>query len=110
MLGVGIGRFRRLVPALLEEQAPPTLSAGAVVLEFSEEVFNQMARLIEVFVIRARLAPIRFRGNDHRHRRLLQAVNDPRLGVRALSASNACMCCSSGGKRTCQRGRKRGQA
>ena len=27
MLGVGIGRFRRLVPALLEEQAPPTLSA-----------------------------------------------------------------------------------
>ena len=35
---------------------------SAVLLEFGEEVFNQMARFIEVFVIRARLEPIGFWG------------------------------------------------
>ena len=49
-------------------------SERAVLLEFGEEVFNQMARFIEVRIIRARLEPIGFRGNDHRHSRLLQGV------------------------------------
>ena len=53
----------------------------AVLLEFGEEVFNQMARFIEGLIIGARLEPIGFRGNDDRHPRLLQAGNDALLGV-----------------------------
>ena len=57
---------------------------GAVLLEFGEEVLNQMAGLIGVRIIRARLEPIGFRGNDRRHLRLLQEVKDPFLGIRGF--------------------------
>ena len=40
-----------------------------------------MARLIEVRIIGARLAPIRFGGNNNRHLRLLQHVKDALLGI-----------------------------
>ena len=54
---------------------------STILLEFGAEVFNQMARLIEVLIIGAWLQPIGFRGNDHCHRRLLQGVKDALLGV-----------------------------
>ena len=54
---------------------------GAVLLEFGEEVFNQMAGLIEVRIIRTRLEPIGLGGNDRRHLRLRQEGQDALLGV-----------------------------
>ena len=50
-------------------------------LEFGEEVLNQMAGLIEIRIIRARLEPIGFGGNDRRHLRLLQEGQDALVGV-----------------------------
>ena len=54
---------------------------GAVLLEFGEEVFNQVAGLIEVRIIRARLEPVGFGGNDRPHLRLLQEGQDALVGV-----------------------------
>ena len=54
---------------------------GAIVFQLSEEVFNQMARLIEVRIIGAGLAPVRLGGNNNRHRRLLQHGKDALLGI-----------------------------
>ena len=52
-----------------------------IVFQFREEVFNQMACLIEVRIIGAWLASIRFGGNNNRHLRLLQHVKDALLGI-----------------------------
>ena len=43
----------------------------AILFELSEEVFNQMAGLIEVCIIGAGLAAMRFGGNHTGHARLL---------------------------------------
>ena len=52
-----------------------------VLFEFSEEVFNQMARLIEVLVIGAGRVPVGFGRNDNGHLRLLQHGQDALVGI-----------------------------
>ena len=52
-----------------------------ILFQFSEEVFNQMARLIEVLVIGAGLEPIRSGRNNTGHLRPLQNVEDAFLGI-----------------------------
>ena len=54
---------------------------GAILFEFGEAVLNQMAGLIEVRIIRARLESIGFGGNGRRHLRLLQEGQDALVGV-----------------------------
>ena len=57
---------------------------GAELLEFFEEIFNQMARFIELFIVIPLIFTIRFRGDNGLYIRGLQRNNNTIIGIIGL--------------------------
>ena len=57
---------------------------GAKLLEFAEEVFNQMASLVEVFIILTLIFSIAIRWNDRSLAGLFKQIDHTRVGIECL--------------------------
>ena|GEM_PF-2263004 len=68
---------------------------GSELLEFCEEIFDEMARFIQVFVIGARIFSVGFWWDDDLYPGLFQRVYDSFIGVKSFIGKQPLPLCSA---------------